>query len=121
MANAKPTDTHRDLSSETMCPVCGCVFVASGRKVYCSQSCKHVAYRRRHQTVVVVKVPHNRPRGPITVYECASCGQRLLGQQRCEDCGLFMSRVGPGGLCPHCDDPVAISDLITEEAQLTMK
>jgi len=27
----------------------------------------------------------------------------------------FMRRVGPGGNCPHCDEPVAITDLLGEE------
>jgi len=32
-------------------------------------------------------------------------------------CGLraFMRRVGLGGPCPHCDEPVAITDLLSEE------
>ena len=34
------------------------------------------------------------------------------GQQRCEDCGIFCRRVGAGGCCPHCDEPVAIADLL---------
>lgn len=25
---------------------------------------------------------------------------------------MFCRRVGIGGLCPHCDEPVAISDLL---------
>jgi hypothetical protein len=37
---------------------------------------------------------------------------RFLGQQRCPDCGLFCRRIGPGGLCPHCDEPVALADLL---------
>lgn len=47
-----------------------------------------------------------------TVYECPSCQARYLGAQRCPDCQLFCRRVGPGGLCPHCDEPVAVGDLI---------
>jgi len=47
------------------------------------------------------------------VYECPSCFNRSLGDQRCPDCNLFSQRIGPGGPCPHCDEPVAISDLTT--------
>jgi len=45
------------------------------------------------------------------VYECGECGQRYLGRQRCDDCGTFCRRIGPGGQCPHCEDAVAITDL----------
>ena len=48
-----------------------------------------------------------------TIYQCPECGQRYLGQQRCDDCGTFCRRIGPGGPCPHCDEPVAIKDLTT--------
>ena len=46
------------------------------------------------------------------VYECPDCGERQAGIRRCEDCNLFMRRLGPGGSCPHCDEPVLISDLL---------
>lgn len=55
------------------------------------------------------------PRGH-TVYECPGCGERYLGQRRCEACGIFCSRIGPGGPCPHCAEPVAIQD-ITDTTQ----
>jgi len=47
-----------------------------------------------------------------TVYVCPSCDARFLGEQRCPDCGLFCRRVGPGGPCPHCEEPVALVDLL---------
>lgn len=56
-------------------------------------------------------VPTAQPRRPITVYEC-DCGARALGDQRCGECGLFMRRIGIGGSCPTCDDPVAIIELL---------
>jgi hypothetical protein len=46
------------------------------------------------------------------VYRCTECDTRYLGEQRCVDCQRFCKRVGPGGACPHCDEPVAIADLI---------
>jgi hypothetical protein len=46
------------------------------------------------------------------VYECPDCGERQAGTRRCPDCNLFMRRVGPGGSCPHCDEPVLVADLL---------
>ncbi len=40
------------------------------------------------------------------------CGERFLGEQRCESCGTFCRRLGPGGPCPHCDEAVAVADLV---------
>jgi hypothetical protein len=57
-------------------------------------------------------VPAKGKRREMTVYECDTCGGRVLGTQRCEECRTFMRAVGIGGSCPHCDEPVAISDLV---------
>jgi transcription initiation factor IIE alpha subunit len=46
-----------------------------------------------------------------TVYECPDCETRYLDERRCPDCNLFCRRIDTGGNCPHCDEPVAISDL----------
>jgi hypothetical protein len=35
-----------------------------------------------------------------------------MSDQRCADCGTFMHRVGLGGLCPCCDEPVTIDELL---------
>jgi hypothetical protein len=45
------------------------------------------------------------------VYECPDCETRYLNQRRCQDCNLFCRRIDTGGHCPHCDEPVALSDL----------
>jgi len=47
-----------------------------------------------------------------TVYECPGCGERMIGEQRCEQCNTFCRSLGPGGECPCRSEPVAISDLI---------
>ena len=47
-----------------------------------------------------------------TVYACPECDTRYHAQQRCPDCGVFCTRVGLGGPCPHCDEPVTIADLL---------
>jgi hypothetical protein len=46
------------------------------------------------------------------VYQCPECAARFLGEQRCGPCGVYCRRLGPGGPCPHCDDVVAIVDLL---------
>lgn len=53
------------------------------------------------------------PAAPMlgTIYECPDCEQRYLNERRCPDCNLFCRRIDLGGSCPHCDEPVAISDL----------
>jgi phage FluMu protein Com len=38
----------------------------------------------------------------------------MVGEQRCEDCNTFAVRVGTGGHCPHCDEPVALLELLHE-------
>jgi hypothetical protein len=42
--------------------------------------------RRRDAHKAPIVIPKARPRRPITVYECDSCGERALGEQRCETC-----------------------------------
>ncbi len=45
------------------------------------------------------------------IYQCPECETSYLGERRCPDCHLFCRRAGTGGLCPHCDEPVTLSDL----------
>ena len=105
----------RDDAATMTCPVCQHPFTPAGRQRYCSDRCRKTAFRRRHQDQPVpVAVPAARPRREHTIYECGDCGQRLLGKQRCPDCATFARRVGPGGPCPHCSEPVALADLIQE-------
>ncbi len=91
-------------------------FVPAGKRLYCSNACNAAAYRRRKQATPPVVVPRARPRRPITIYECETCDTRALGEQRCADCGTFMRRIGYGGHCPSCAEPVAVADLLGEEA-----
>jgi hypothetical protein len=77
-------------------------------------TCRQSAWRARHHDPTpppVIAAPPRTPRRPITVYQCPVCQVRRLGQQWCHDCTRPAVRVGPGGLCPQCDEPVAISDL----------
>jgi hypothetical protein len=63
-----------------------------------------------------VEIPARRSRRAIAVYECPQCESRYLGEQRCDDCGVFCRRIGFGGTCPHCDEAVAVEDLMGAEA-----
>jgi hypothetical protein len=92
------------------CLVCGRSFPLVGRRRYCSDACRQAAWRRRHP-VPGPELPRRSPR-PTTVYECPTCATRYLGEQRCPDCQVFCRRVGPGALCPHCEGPVALVDLL---------
>jgi len=94
--------------SERSCPVCGTT-VMSRRATYCSLACRLRAFRRRHQAPSPVAPRLARQ---SVVYACPECERRLVDQRRCPDCHLFMRRVGPGGSCPHCDEPVALSELL---------
>jgi len=98
------------------CPVCQRPFTPAGRQTYCSGACRATAYRRRRDTArPPVTVPAARPRRPLTVYECDNCGARALGEQRCADCTTFTRRVGMGGTCPSCDEPVAVTELLGQQ------
>ena len=106
----------RDGTVTITCPVCQRGFARQGKRQWCSPACKTEAWRRRHQADrPLVAVPPARPRRPITVYECDGCGTRAVGRQRCEDCGTFMRKLGLGGPCPHCDEPVSVTELLDQE------
>ena len=97
--------------TETMaCAVCGTAFRRSGRRLHCSDACRQAAWRRRSQA----------PREPIvakpdTVYQCPMCEVRLIGEQYCEECHSFARRLGPGGTCPCCDEPISVTELLQPE------
>jgi hypothetical protein len=103
------------------CPICQIDTVPT-RARYCSDACKQRAYRLRRAAVTPTDLasPATEPRrrqAPVahTVYECPSCETRLLGTQRCPDCHVFCRRLGLGGPCPHCDEPVLLTDILPPE------
>jgi hypothetical protein len=99
-----------------ICPVCQHSFTPVGRQKYCNDACRAAAYRRRRDTrPAALVVPKSQPRRPITVYECDGCGARSLGEQRCTNCATFMPKIGIGGNCPWCDEPVAVAELLGQE------
>ena len=102
----------------TRCSMCGVSFEARGRQLWCSARCRQSAFRRRSQSPLT-QTTILRPVGgrrAATVYECSECQARTLGTQRCADCNRFAVRVGLGGLCPFCEEPVALVDLAPELA-----
>jgi hypothetical protein len=98
------------------CPACGRPFLPTGRRHWCSDACRQAGWRRRQPHPPLgppAALPPRRSTKADTVYECPACQTRYLGEQYCNDCNSFCHRIGTGGPCPHCDEPVAISDLIT--------
>ena len=91
------------------CPQCGERFTPFGRRQWCSDACRQAAWRRRAAAPRPVLAAKN-----ATIYQCPDCETRYLGQQRCPDCNTWCRRIGPGGSCPHCDEPVAVQDLLTD-------
>ena len=106
----------RNVGVTTACPVCQRPFTPVGRQRVCSAACRQAAWRRRQPTALPAMT--SRATRVATVYVCPACETRFLGEQRCPDCGLFCRRVGPGGLCPHCDEPVALADLLPPEVRI---
>lgn len=96
------------------CPTCQSLFRPSGRRRFCSDACRRLAWDRRQQLAPAPgRVTPGGP--PLSIYGCAACGSRAAGEQRCERCRTAMARIGLGGICPHCDELVAVADLLIEE------
>lgn len=109
----------RDDRGPTPCPVCGQPFRPLGRQRVCSAACRQAVWRRRHPAPAPA-IPTRAPRAS-TIYECPSCETRYVGEQRCPECGIFCRKVGPGGFCPHCDEPVLLTDLLTVDLLTVME
>ena len=108
-----PADPRRVTMPVTMaCPVCGSGFAPVGRRTFCSDACRAAAHRRRLAAArPVVTIPAGVGRTTLTVYGCDGCGGRAVGERRCADCSTFMRRLGIGGACPGCDEPVTVAEL----------
>ena len=112
-----PETPASDIPSRDVGVTAGCGFCGRplpvGARLWCSPAHRQAAYRRRHQPMPEPTVmPAARSRTEGTVYECDGCGRRFIGTQRCEECNLFARRIGTGGPCPHCDEPVAMTELV---------
>ncbi|HZN17182.1 MAG TPA: hypothetical protein VFB84_03180 [Micromonosporaceae bacterium] len=108
-------DIRNDVEASATCPVCHAAFTPTRRQRYCTPACRQAAWRARHpKPRPVVDVPPATHRRSITVYQCPECDTRHLGQQWCHDCHQPCLRIDIGGLCPHCDEPVTISDILDQ-------
>ena len=107
-------DMRNDINT-AVCPVCADTFTPTRRQRYCTPACRQAAWRARHPAArPAIVVPARIPRRDITVYECRACETRYLAQQYCHDCHQPCVRVDLGGLCPTCDTPVTISDILDQ-------
>lgn len=98
------------------CPIC-VQPVPSTRATFCSPACKQRAWRLRHLSLpnldeLARDLRRRRQLTAASVYECPACQTRRFGERRCPDCNLMCRRVGVGGECPHCGEPVAVQDLL---------
>jgi hypothetical protein len=99
-----------------ICPGCQHPFSPVGRQSCCSEACRVAVYRRRRETAAApVVAPRSTRRQPVAVYACGRCGARAVGERRCGGCQTTMSRVGLGGCCPCCEQPVAVDELLGQE------
>jgi hypothetical protein len=102
------------------CLMCGRP-LPSARARYCTRACQQRRYRLRHHIPMTdlasVRKTLQRRKALVahTIYECGGCGERSLGERRCDNCNLFARVVGVGGACPECDTPVLLEDLLGEE------
>ena len=110
-----PPRRNDDRNDTAPCPACGKPVTRTGRRRWCSPACRQAGWRQRNPPPPAEPAPSpaTRPAREHTIYQCGDCDQRYLGQQWCPDCNRPCRRVGPGGTCPHCDEPVALQDLIT--------
>jgi hypothetical protein len=112
---SEPTDGGR-----LACPVCLTV-LPSRRARYCSDACKQRAYRLRQgrapasdNAALAVELKRLGELIGHTLYECPACGERYLGERRCPDCNRFCRALGLGGPCPHCAEPVLLTELLDQ-------
>ena len=102
-----------DASVTPECQLCGGPLPPGRPRLWCSPACRQTGYRRRHQSPTVVSaLPPARSRRTGTVYACPMCDQRYVGLQYCPECNTFCVREGPGGRCPHCDEPLTVAELL---------
>jgi hypothetical protein len=114
--------THTPMREASRDDSGGCVMcggdLPSPRARYCTRACQQRGYRLRHTSAAVdltsVRKALQRRKALVahTVYECGGCGERFVGERRCEACGLFARALGYGGSCPECDTTVLLDDLL---------
>ena len=111
------TTTTKPPPAWPACPVCWTVFHPVGRQRFCCGNCRKTAWARtRAVPRPTVPIPPAGQRRDTTVYACGTCDARFYGEQWCHDCNQPCTRVGLGGLCPNCEAPVALTDLLDTPA-----
>lgn len=114
--------------ADRRCPCCAGA-LPSCRARYCSAACRQRAYRARHSGSALATTArrsrHTAAGGVLgltaaqtmarTVYECPDCQQRFVGLRRCPDCHRFCRKLGLGGTCPGCDEPILLTELLDLE------
>jgi hypothetical protein len=87
------------------CPVCAAALHGRGDRRYRSAACRQAAHRRRRIALPApVRLP-GRSRGEHTVYECAECGQRLVGEQWCPTANACVGASDTRRTVPSCGEP----------------
>lgn len=120
MTTSLDTPTRDSSREGSGCLVCGKT-LQSARARYCSRAHQQRAFRLRQQTTLPdlqrLRRDLQRRRAVVAqiIYECQSCGERLVGERRCPECNLFTRAIGLGGHCPECDTPLLLVDLLGEE------
>jgi hypothetical protein len=117
-------DTSRNGSTPSGAPTCALCSRAleSSRARYCSAAHRQRAFRLRRVQLASVDERQLRAelrrRGTLvahTLYECNSCGERSVGERRCQECHLFSRALGLGGHCNACDEPMLLTELLELE------
>ena len=115
MPDHPPRDGSVTAVTATGCAVCAEPLLGRADQRFCTPACRQTAHRRRRDSMsptLTPALPAGQSRRDHTVYECHDCSERFIGQQWCHDCQRPCRRVDLGGPCPHCGDPVTISELI---------
>ena len=95
------------------CPICQTRFTPAGRQRYCSGACRKTALRRRHQDQPPAPVPRQPAPGATTPSTNApTAGSGSPASSAAPTAQIFARRIGLGGPCPHCGEPVALTDLL---------
>jgi hypothetical protein len=109
-----PLRDDPETTSPRRCLNCGTTLnQPRGRQAYCTPACRQKAWRARtsHQPSTA-PTPAPLPRRRHGIYQCPTCEEITLGAQRCDECNVFTRRIGTGGPCPHCSEPVSIDQLL---------
>ena len=122
-------DVETTSPATARCPVCHSAFLPVRRQRYCSAACRQAAWRSRQAPTATATATATtaatlglgRQRRELTVYRCGECDQRYLGEQWCHDCSRPCTRDGLGGLCPCCEEPVTVQDLLDQHQPASIR